>query len=248
MRPKMARRFLALALSAVMILESGVTSLAAESSAAFENASDQSGSEAEAVDSLPEAAGKEEASSEKESLKDENVLKESDENQKNENVVNENNENRKDENETGEDATDIKENPESVEKESTDVRDNKSSSEDESSVEDDKLKDDKLKDDKTEKDISLEYPAQRFVKKVGNVKITVDAPAGAFPKGTRLKVKKIRSSAVIDEIKEASGKKHITRSDIKAYDFNFYTDEEENIEPLKEISVRFTNLNIKENR
>ena len=262
MRPKMARRFLALALSAVMILESGVTSLAAESSAAFENASDQSGLEAEAVDSLPEAAEKEEASSEKESLKDENVDIENKETALSEvseeepigdetgsaDLSDSDALSKDTENETGEDATDIKENPESAEKESTDARDNKSSSEDESSVEDDKLKDDKLKDDKTEKDISLEYPAQRFVKKVGNVKITVDAPAGAFPKGTRLKVKKIRSSAVIDEIKEASGKKHITRSDIKAYDFNFYTDEEENIEPLKEISVRFTNLNIKENR
>jgi hypothetical protein len=72
--------------------------------------------------------------------------------------------------------------------------------------------------------------------------VEVSAPAGAFPEGTSLSVTQVMNDDILDAVREASSEENLTEDDLVAYDFNFYTDDQDHIEPEKEISVRFNDV------
>jgi uncharacterized repeat protein (TIGR02543 family) len=93
-----------------------------------------------------------------------------------------------------------------------------------------------------EKDAETKYPAANFERTLSDgTKVNVNAPEGAFPAGTIMKVTEVSDSAVEDEVRDVSEDKI---SEMKAMDISFlYTDKNGNIkeiEPNTEVSVQFS--------
>ena len=74
--------------------------------------------------------------------------------------------------------------------------------------------------------------------------VDVTAPDGAFPEGTSLTVTLVDARTVIEKAEEATGIDTLTADNIAAYDFDFYRDDEHNLEPEKEIQVSFHRMDI----
>lgn len=71
--------------------------------------------------------------------------------------------------------------------------------------------------------------------------IQISAPEGAFPSGIQVTVTKVDSDQILSALKEASNNDALTTDQVMAYDFDFHLSSgEHNIEPEKEISVRFS--------
>jgi len=88
------------------------------------------------------------------------------------------------------------------------------------------------------------YPAIDFGSyTVGRMKVAISAPAGAFPKGTSVTVKGVASSAVKDVVENALAENEEIK-DIKAVDITFTDVNGEEIQPLKDISVVFSNADL----
>ena len=87
-----------------------------------------------------------------------------------------------------------------------------------------------------------EYPAQSFSKTVNGVKITVEAPEGAFPEGTVMFASEVAASDVVDAVDEATDY-DVTKSDVKAYDITFKKDGKE-IQPRTAVEVSFKNVDL----
>jgi hypothetical protein len=88
---------------------------------------------------------------------------------------------------------------------------------------------------------SEEYPAVDFgTESAGNMKVSISAPEGAFPKGTTVSVTPVSlgssvENEVTDQVEE-SGKQ---ATDLFAVDISFADADGNEIEPKKEISVQF---------
>lgn len=69
--------------------------------------------------------------------------------------------------------------------------------------------------------------------------IKVNAPEGAFPSGTQVTVTKVESASVLGAIQIVSSDESMTADQIHAYDFDFYTDENNHdIEPQTAVNVQ----------
>ncbi|WP_194609479.1 right-handed parallel beta-helix repeat-containing protein [Clostridium vitabionis] len=75
-------------------------------------------------------------------------------------------------------------------------------------------------------------------------RVVVSAPEGAFPAGVSLSVTRVMSDQILDALKTASGTDNLSEENAAAYDFDFYTEAEDHLEPQQEISVRFENLGL----
>ncbi len=110
-------------------------------------------------------------------------------------------------------------------------------------------------DDETAEKIDLnEYPAQSFEKALMDengdtvLVVTVEAPAGAFPANTTMKVIKVETSDVAEVVEGAvAGKVEGKVVDALAADICFFNAEGEEIEPLKHIQVNMSSDFIAEN-
>lgn len=101
--------------------------------------------------------------------------------------------------------------------------------------------------DKVIKEVEpVKYPAWNQDYKLSDgTKIRVNVPEGALPEGTKLDVKPVKAVKVLDKIMKVAGHK-LSAKNVTAYDFNFYNDNESNIEPKKDINIKFENLPLKE--
>lgn len=71
--------------------------------------------------------------------------------------------------------------------------------------------------------------------------ILVTAPEGAFPDGTQLNIEKADPANLLDALKDASGM-DITAEDVLAYDFDFFTQENQKVEPDNGVTIVFSDL------
>ena len=95
------------------------------------------------------------------------------------------------------------------------------------------------KEEEEEKDVPM--PAQKFSGSAGGVSVSVSAPEGAFPEGTKMNVREVRRAAVVDAVESAIGSEATA---IKAVDITFSYKGKE-IEPKKSVSVSLTSDAIK---
>ncbi len=242
MKLKMSKRFMALLLSAVMLFDSGGVAFAAEVSGLSRDFKEETEFESAVMtdaaetkdEEISEDEVKEAPEEDKEAWEEIEEFREEDKAYEAEDESEESIE----EQVTAPDSDAVKEGKVPEEDETAELE---SPSEEKEAKSDNSVEDNKAE----EKDIKDDYPAQHFEKKSGKVRIRIDAPEGAFPKGTKLKIKKVRSGSVVKELRETTGNRKLKKNSVIAYDFNFYTKDEENIEPLREISVKFENLDKK---
>ncbi|MBR0051817.1 MAG: hypothetical protein IJP57_07700, partial [Firmicutes bacterium] len=81
---------------------------------------------------------------------------------------------------------------------------------------------------------SMAYPATGFRDIIGGISVTIDAPEGAFPEGTEMKLAEVEIDSIIDAVSDAV---EGTISKIKAVDISFFYEDEE-VQPQVPISVR----------
>ncbi|MBQ3393972.1 MAG: InlB B-repeat-containing protein [Oscillospiraceae bacterium] len=79
-------------------------------------------------------------------------------------------------------------------------------------------------------------PSRHFEGSANTIFVTVDAPEGAFPEGTKMVVKPVFDSDVLDSVADAAGAE---RKNVIAVDISFWYEEEE-IEPMAPINVVLT--------
>ena len=91
----------------------------------------------------------------------------------------------------------------------------------------------KPEEDAVKDDSEVKYPKQSFSGSAGGVSVKVNAPEGALPEGTKMKVTAVSASEVMDAV-ESVVDGEVTR--VKAVDITFVKDGTE-IEPQKEVSV-----------
>ena len=82
----------------------------------------------------------------------------------------------------------------------------------------------------------ITYPAASFEKNADGMLVKINAPEGALPEGTTVKVKKASKSEISEAVKDAFNKD--TRV-FKAVDITFYDKDGKEIEPKREVSVSF---------
>lgn len=106
------------------------------------------------------------------------------------------------------------------------------------------VKDNGKKDtDSDEEKNTSKYPAFTYEEEMSDgTVIAVDAPEGAFPKGIKLALTVKDAADYLDAIQEFAGEDAVADNTWFAYDFDFYTDENHNIEPKTDIKVTFSNL------
>ena len=69
-------------------------------------------------------------------------------------------------------------------------------------------------------------------------KIHIEAPEGAFPDGIQVTVKRVDAATILDALRKASADDSLEEEQVAAYDFDFFLDDQHDIEPKKEISVQ----------
>ncbi len=69
-------------------------------------------------------------------------------------------------------------------------------------------------------------------------KIHIEAPEGAFPDGIQVSVKHVDAASILDALRKASADDSLEEDQVAAYDFDFFLDDQHDIEPKKEISVQ----------
>ena len=90
----------------------------------------------------------------------------------------------------------------------------------------------------TEADVpAVAMPAQSFEKFAGGIKVSVEAPEGAFPENTRMSVKPVNGSGLVDTV---SGAVNGEILEVQAVDIKFYDAEGNEIEPAIPIRVTLT--------
>lgn len=105
--------------------------------------------------------------------------------------------------------------------------------------------------DESEAETDSDMPAQSFTKVVkdaeGNVlvRVVVEAPEGAFPAGTTMRVVPVTTTDVTDAIEEAvAGRTSRKVVEIQVVDITFRDADGNEIEPAKKISVKMTSDHI----
>ena len=81
--------------------------------------------------------------------------------------------------------------------------------------------------------VEIAYPAMGFRDIIGGISVTVDAPEGAFPAGTEMKLAEVEIETILDAVTDAVDGKI---AKIKAVDITFFYEDKE-IQPLLPISV-----------
>ena len=90
------------------------------------------------------------------------------------------------------------------------------------------------------KKVEVNMPAKSFSASAGRVSVFVDAPEGAFPEGTEMKVSAVYDKNILNTATDAvEGEAQA----VAAVDISFYYNDEE-IEPKKEINVKLYNESI----
>ena len=101
-------------------------------------------------------------------------------------------------------------------------------------IEGEELTEEVLLDEESPEELEIRMPEMHFLDYVNGISVSVDAPKGAFPKGTEMKLAEVEIEQIIDAI-EAAVDVEITK--IKAVDITFIYDGEE-IQPELPISVK----------
>ena len=81
---------------------------------------------------------------------------------------------------------------------------------------------------------AVPMPAQSFEKTAGGIKVSVEAPEGAFPENTRMSVKPVNGSGLVDTV---SGAVNGEILEVQAVDITFYDADDNEIEPATAIRV-----------
>ena len=143
-----------------------------------------------------------------------------------------------------EEPEDSEDEQEAEESEDTDeeqeVEEPEDSADDQDSEENDPAEEDESEDDvrteQLEENLSLTYPAQIFDKYTDNVHVYVNAPEGAFPADTDMRIEDVVDQDTIDKIEEAIDE---NVSKVIAVNISFFApdDKETEIQPLIPVQV-----------
>ncbi|MCI6757219.1 MAG: hypothetical protein MR607_10030 [Lachnospiraceae bacterium] len=101
------------------------------------------------------------------------------------------------------------------------------------------------------KEVEETWPAVDFAPMTmsDGSEILVSAPEGAFPAGVQMRASVVEPESLVDAVRETvSDDVNVTADKIAAYDISFYLpdDPDTELEPKKEISVRFANVPLEE--
>lgn len=101
------------------------------------------------------------------------------------------------------------------------------------------------------KEVEETWPAVDFAPMTmsDGTEILVSAPEGAFPAGVQMRASVVEPESLVDAVRETvSDDVNVTADKIAAYDISFYLpdDPDTELEPKKEISVRFANVPLEE--
>ena len=88
-----------------------------------------------------------------------------------------------------------------------------------------------------EEDLATLMPAQDFKETVGNIHVSVHADKETFYKGTYMKVEPVETSNIIDSLEETISE---SVASVVAVNITFYNENNEEVEPQKEVSVSIT--------
>ena len=102
--------------------------------------------------------------------------------------------------------------------------------------EDSKAADTGDKEDEQEQEAEEEYPAASFEKTVAGTMVKISAPKGALPEGADVAVKAVSRSAIKDSVDALMGD---DTKVVKAIDITFHDKDGKEIEPKKNVSVKF---------
>ena len=83
---------------------------------------------------------------------------------------------------------------------------------------------------------AVNYPAQHFEDSTGSMKVTVDAPAGAFPEGTTMRVQDVEDEQTLSDIENTVSEDFVEVTRVHAVDISFWYEDNE-IEPGVPIAV-----------
>ena len=81
---------------------------------------------------------------------------------------------------------------------------------------------------------AVAMPAQSFEKTAGGIKVSVEAPEGAFPENTRMSVQPVNGSGLVDTVSDAVNGEIL---EVQAVDITFYDADDNEIEPATAIRV-----------
>ena len=85
-----------------------------------------------------------------------------------------------------------------------------------------------------------QYPAQTFTERAAGVTVSVNAPEGAFPAGTTMRVRRVMNRDTISDIREAVAEDFVEVKRVQLVDIAFYDADGLEIEPLMPVSVAMT--------
>ena len=93
----------------------------------------------------------------------------------------------------------------------------------------------------TESDVpAVPMPAQSFEKTAGGIRVSVEAPEGAFPENTRMSVRPVNGSGLVDTVSDAVNGEIL---EVQAVDITFYDADDNEIEPATAIRVSIVPAN-----
>ena len=84
------------------------------------------------------------------------------------------------------------------------------------------------------------YPAVTLSETVDGVKVTIEAPEGAFPAGTTMSVKRVYRQDVFDAVSKEFAENGRTMSDAAAFDVTPHDVNGNEVQPRKEVKVTFS--------
>ena len=87
---------------------------------------------------------------------------------------------------------------------------------------------------------AVPMPAQSFEKTAGGIRVSVEAPEGAFPENTRMSVRPVNGSGLVDTVSDAVNGEIL---EVQAVDITFYDADDNEIEPATAIRVSIVPAN-----
>ena len=84
---------------------------------------------------------------------------------------------------------------------------------------------------------AISVPAQSWERTAGDIKVSVEAPEGAFPENTRIAVTPVNGSSLMDTVSDAVNGAVL---EVQAVDITFFNEEGQEIEPAIPIRVSMT--------
>ena len=96
---------------------------------------------------------------------------------------------------------------------------------------------DDIKEVEPKEDLATLMPAQDFEETAGNIRVSVHADKETFYKGTYMKVEPVETSNIIDSLEETISE---SVASVVAVNITFYNENNEEVEPQKDVSVSIT--------